>query len=47
MKNPQSISYSIYSDLLFVEKYSKNILDNSWNAYYERPSTLRRDIFFI
>jgi ubiquinone/menaquinone biosynthesis C-methylase UbiE len=40
MKNSISISYSIYSDADFVDRYAGNILDNPWNACYERPSTL-------
>lgn len=35
-----SISYPIYSDPDFVEKYARALENNAWNAYYERPATM-------
>jgi ubiquinone/menaquinone biosynthesis C-methylase UbiE len=35
-----SASYHIYSDPVFVSRYEDSIVDNAWNAHYERPSTL-------
>lgn len=36
----QSLSYQVYSDREFVKQYEDSILNNAWNACYERPSTL-------
>lgn len=40
MKNPKSIAHSVYTNSEFVNQYATNIIDNAWNAYYERPATL-------
>lgn len=40
MLHSGSLSYNNYSDPAFVAKYAASIVDNAWNAYYERPGTL-------
>lgn len=35
-----SLSHHIYSDPQFAARYATSIIDNAWNAYYERPASL-------
>jgi SAM-dependent methyltransferase len=35
-----SLSHHIYSDPQFATQYANSIIDNAWNACYERPGTL-------
>ena len=40
MSNTKPLSSEIYSNAGFVQQYAQNIIDNAWNAYYERPASL-------
>jgi SAM-dependent methyltransferase len=35
-----SLSHRIYSDSRFATQYATSIMDNAWNACYERPASL-------
>jgi SAM-dependent methyltransferase len=35
-----SLSHTIYSDPQFAAQYANSIIDNAWNACYERPASL-------
>lgn len=35
-----SLSHKIYSDPQFAAQYASSIVDNAWNACYERPASL-------
>ena len=39
-ENLEELSLSIYNDATFARQYEASILDNPWNAYYERPASL-------
>jgi hypothetical protein len=40
MVKSTSLSAEIYGDVSFARKYAQNIVDNAWNACYERPASL-------
>jgi SAM-dependent methyltransferase len=40
MSNTKPLSSEIYSNAGFAQQYAQNIIDNAWNAYYERPASL-------
>ena len=40
MSNSKPLSSDIYSNAGFAQQYAQNIIDNAWNAYYERPASL-------
>jgi SAM-dependent methyltransferase len=40
MSNTKPLSSEIYANAAFAQQYAQNIIDNAWNAYYERPASL-------
>jgi SAM-dependent methyltransferase len=40
MSNTKPLSAEIYGNVAFARQYADNIVDNAWNAYYERPASL-------
>lgn len=40
MSGSTSLSADIYNNAAFAQQYAQNIVDNAWNAYYERPASL-------
>lgn len=40
MSDKKPLSSEIYGNVAFAQQYAANIIDNAWNAYYERPASL-------